>query len=828
MRLVFILLILSLASFSKLVTRLFHATPVATVNQINQPDSLMIARKVLYLLHPAESDVDNVYRFLLKGFAESKKQGNHSKEYDYSYLLARACIVKDQAVKAPNYILPLINDFHQAGNNRLEAKAYLDFAMVYSGYVEDEISIGPFQDDMGPKMLKYFNHGLLLARQANDKDLQYEAIRQIAFYWFDSSNAITGNHHGADSVANVFLNFCQKNKPDRMYLPYTILMQTSKNNYAFPEALNYGLQAVANAKLYHHEAQLVPVYYSLAELYYRAERFQEALDAYENLIATARRYHKPVSANIAPAYTLLLFKFNMGDKAIQFLRTYNPDTLQSLYLKYNYYLSFANLYYKLAKYQDAEKYYLLTHIQVKDQDTLIKLKSDLDLGDLYVAWKKYEKARSYVELSVDPTIKGVPIKNLSIAQLLLFKIDSAAHNYPAAVQHLILHNDYQSKYVDQQNHKAVDEIEVKYKTAEKEKDIELLQAGIKLSQEKVALADQNVKLSAEKIKLAQVTLLKDQKKVAFLNVQNQLQLSENEKKKKDIALKNQKIKLLTQSNDFQQLSLSKANFERKMTLGGIFLLAVILVLLIYQFRIKQKNSNEINQKNVLLQQLVNDKELLIKEVHHRVKNNLHTITSLLETQSSYLGDSVALEAISESQSRIKAIALIHHRLYSESNLAVIEMQPYLLDLVQYLKDTYNTGALGISFTMDVDALTLDVQQAIPIGLMLNETVTNAIKYAFSDGRIGRISIELKSLHNSDMVFKVKDNGIGLPPDLEVKKSASMGMALISGLAKQLSGMLDIVSTEGTTIKVVFNRIQINQETEALLSSSRKKLSDEHR
>lgn len=717
--------------------------------------------------------------------------------------------------------MPLITKFNKDGDKKQEAQAYLDLATVYSGYVDDDISARPFQEDMGPKMLGFLNQALDLARQAKDNYLVFLALRQITFYHFYISNRITGNHHEVDSVANSFLDFCKKKYTDRLYLPYTILMQTSKNNYDFPQALNYGMLAVASAKQYHHEDELTTVYVSLGELYYHTERPQQALAAYEDLIATAKRFHKPVSVMIAPAYSDLLFKNNMADKAIQFMNSYKPDTLQSLALRYYYYLSLATLYLKMEKYENSEKNYLLAHHELKDQDTLVKIKSDLDLGGLYVAWGKYDKARPYIEYSTDTKIKGVPLVNLAIAQLLLFKIDSAEKNYPAAFDHLIQRDRYKQQYADQQKNKAVEEIEVKYKIAEKEKDIQLLQAGMKLSDEKLKLVDEKVKLSDEKIKLSRVTLLKDQKKVAFLNVQNQLQLSENEKKKKDIALKNQKIKLLTKSNDYQLLSLSKANFERKMTLGGIFLLAVILVLLFYQFRIKQKNSNEINQKNVLLQQLVNDKELLIKEVHHRVKNNLHTITSLLETQSSYLGDSVALEAISESQSRIKAIALIHHRLYSESNLAVIEMQPYLLELVQYLKDTYNTGALGISFTMHVDALTLDVQQAIPIGLMLNEMVTNAIKYAFSDGRIGRISIELKSLHYSDMVFKVKDNGIGLPPDLEVKKSASMGMALISGLAKQLSGMLDIVSKEGTTIKVVFKRIQINQETEALLSSSRK-------
>jgi len=802
MKLVFILVILTVTSFLKSsLPGLFHEARDVSIIKTDQQDSLAIARKVLYLLHPKESDVDNVNRFLLAGFAQSQKQGNHEKEYDYRLLLARACIVKDQASKAGGYFLPLINDFNKKGKEKEDARAYLDFAMVYSGYTDEDIEIRPFEEAMGPKMLEYLNHGLVVARKAKDKNLEFLALRQITFYHFYNSNRITGNHHEADSVANLFLDFCKKNDVEHLYVSYTVLMQTSKNNYAFPEALNYGMQAVANAKQFHHDAELIPVYTSLAELYFRTDRFQEALDAYENLIATAKLHHKPISVVIAPQYSILLMKFKMGDKALQFLHSFNPDTLQSVYLRYNYYLSLASVYYKLEKYENSEKYYLLAHNEVRDQDTLIKLKANLDLGLLYIAWKKYEKARPYVELTVDPTIKGVPILNLVKAQSYLFKIDSAENKYTSAIQHLILHDNYLTKYTDQQNRKAVDEIEVKYKTAEKEKDIELLQTQMKFS-------DTKMKLSDEKIKLSRLTLLKNQKKVAFLNVQNQLQLSENEKKKKDIALKNQKIKILTQSNDYQLLSLSKADFEKKMTFGGISLMGVILVLLFYQFSIKQKTNKSINQKNIQLQQLVNDKELLMKEVHHRVKNNLHTITSLLETQSSYLDNSIALEAISESQSRIKAIALIHHRLYSETNLAVIEMQPYLHELVQYLKDSYDTSGRGITCTMQVDTVNLDVQQAVPIGLILNEAVTNAIKYAFADKGSGQIMIQLTTLNNLDMVFKVKDNGVGLPADLEQRKAASMGMALIMGLSKQLAGRLDIAGTGGTMIKVVFKKIQV--------------------
>ena len=135
-------------------------------------------------------------------------------------------------------------------------------------------------------------------------------------------------------------------------------------------------------------------------------------------------------------------------------------------------------------------------------------------------------------------------------------------------------------------------------------------------------------------------------------------------------------------------------------------------------------------QNVSLQQLLVDKDWLIKEVHHRVKNNLHLIVSLLETQSSYLYNNAALEAIVESQSRIQAIALIHQKLYLDANVSTIDMSSYIQELIHYITDSFGTSHFNIFFLQNLENIFLDVEQAIPVGLILTEAITNAIKYAF--------------------------------------------------------------------------------------------------
>ena len=127
--------------------------------------------------------------------------------------------------------------------------------------------------------------------------------------------------------------------------------------------------------------------------------------------------------------------------------------------------------------------------------------------------------------------------------------------------------------------------------------------------------------------------------------------------------------------------------------------------------------------------LLKDKEWLIKEVHHRVKNNLQMVISLLNSQSIYLNDEAAVVAIQESQRRMHAMSLIHQKLYQSENVGVIDMRAYINEFISYLKDIFETGS-SIRFEQDVDPIKLDVGQAVPVGLILNEVITNSIKYAF--------------------------------------------------------------------------------------------------
>ena len=216
-----------------------------------------------------------------------------------------------------------------------------------------------------------------------------------------------------------------------------------------------------------------------------------------------------------------------------------------------------------------------------------------------------------------------------------------------------------------------------------------------------------------------------------------------------------------------------------------------------------------DQKNVFLEtlnteqdKLLKEKEWLIKEVHHRVKNNLQMVTSLLYSQSVYLQDDTARLAVLDSLRRMQAMSLIHQKLYQDENTSSIAMPEYINELISYLHDSFDDGG-RVAFSQNVAPLSLDVSQAIPLGLIITESIVNAIKYAFLNGQKGIVSIALQHDGPDHLVLKIADNGIGLPDGLDTGEHNSLGLELMQGLAKQLKGRFKIESTRGVLVTVRF-------------------------
>lgn len=209
-------------------------------------------------------------------------------------------------------------------------------------------------------------------------------------------------------------------------------------------------------------------------------------------------------------------------------------------------------------------------------------------------------------------------------------------------------------------------------------------------------------------------------------------------------------------------------------------------------------------RNLSLQvnQLLKDKEMLMKEIHHRVKNNLTVISSLLGIQAEYIKDRETKDLFKESQNRARSMALIHERLYRTDSLKKIGFREYINTLIQDLFSTYATEPDKVELKMDVDEIEMDINTSIPLGLIINEMVTNTLKYAFPGDKRGYLKIALHQ-KDSDYILEVSDNGVGMPEDYNIEESKSLGMLLINSLTSQLDGTVELTNEKGTKFKITF-------------------------
>jgi two-component sensor histidine kinase/ActR/RegA family two-component response regulator len=205
-----------------------------------------------------------------------------------------------------------------------------------------------------------------------------------------------------------------------------------------------------------------------------------------------------------------------------------------------------------------------------------------------------------------------------------------------------------------------------------------------------------------------------------------------------------------------------------------------------------------------LQQSLGEKEALLKEIHHRVKNNLQIVSSLLRLQAGQIDSPIAKAALLDMRNRVRSMALIHEHLYRSSNLATVDVAAYLKSLCHQLFQALLAKPNTVQLHLDLAPLRLDIDQAIPCGLLVNELVSNALKHAFPEARTGEVRVEFQPVTGGpDWCLRVADNGVGLTPDFALDRRAALGLQLVSDLTGQLGGRLAIGSGPGAVFAVTF-------------------------
>lgn len=343
---------------------------------------------------------------------------------------------------------------------------------------------------------------------------------------------------------------------------------------------------------------------------------------------------------------------------------------------------------------------------------------------------------------------------------------------------------------------------------------------------------------------AQLALTSAQKGPYYIGVLNSSQLltALYEGKNDTEALRYYKIAVVAKDSLFSQdkvRRLLSISFEEKEKIKEIeaekvayrnktnlFILAVMLAVLgltaviLYRNNRQQQKANTLleKQKEILddrteqLRTSLEEKEGLLKEIHHRVKNNLEVISSLLTLQTTTITDKKAKAALAEGQSRVQSIALIHHKLYRDEALASVELRDFIDDLFKQVRGLFHKGDGKVEFTLIGNETRIDTNTAIPIGLILNELFTNAFKYAVQPNKDTKISVHLQEAEgwtNEKKMYKIiyRDNGPGLPENITLEKASSLGMKVIKLLTKQIKGHLHLYNDKGAVFEISFSHHQ---------------------
>ncbi|GAA4307906.1 hypothetical protein GCM10023149_01600 [Mucilaginibacter gynuensis] len=538
---------------------------------------------------------------------------------------------------------------------------------------------------------------------------------------------------------------------------YWLIGRTSTELSDYPNALKYNLLAIKTAKEVQDTTLLLcSIYHTMAVTYVKIQDYNRALPYSLNALKIARHYHnKDYIATVAITLATEYTRTNRLAQALALLeevKSYSdtdPDKLSVAAVFLNN-LTYAKQFKKAVPYVQEVKELLAKVPKHNFEEVMGGYNS---LSYYYVETSQSELASFYSDLYAEIVHKMNFQGGIKTAESRYFKLDSMKGNFKSAIDHYL---------VAQRIKDSIDNVTKAYQ-------------------------------------------------ISLLQIEN-----ETEKKNSD-------IEALTKQSQVKDDQLKRNHFIQRLIIAGSAVLLIITGLIYSRYRLKQRSTAllmlqkaEIDQQNISLQHLVYDKnqligekdellyekDLLLKEVNHRVKNNLQIVMSLLASQSGYMQNKKAQEAILESQNRVQAIALIHDTLYNTDKIAEIALASYITDLIQSLDDSINKGKHKVVINCDVDDILLDVSQAIPLGIILNESVTNALKYAFPGDRTGEIMVSVKQV-GKQIEMSVRDNGIGLPAGFNLFKADSLGVTLIKGLTDQLKGTFDIHYRIGVTIMIKF-------------------------
>jgi two-component sensor histidine kinase len=436
-----------------------------------------------------------------------------------------------------------------------------------------------------------------------------------------------------------------------------------------------------------------------------------------------------------------------------------------------------------------------------------------EIAKIYEEEKQYEEALKYIDESIRIAEKDNSSINIYVYNKVAYRLLKKAGKLKEANEMADKLFALKDSITKKQNLDLALELDTRYQSEKKEKEIALLNSQKELDKNAITLLNTQNALGTKEI-----ALLSADKKLASIKLQREMEIRnalERENGLMDSIVSsekaiNQSVGREKEKETALNAALGRENILKENELGkektlrwslqagaGVLLLLGIVIFVLYR---KQKKKNKIIQKQS------SDLEVLMKEIHHRVKNNLQVVSSLLDLQSHTITDSQASAAVKEGKNRVQSMALIHQNLYSEGNIKGIMVKEYIHNLVKSLCDSYNITSDKVKVNANIDDLNLDVDTMIPLGLVLNELVSNSFKYAFKENHPGILDIQLQE-KNEKLHLKVSDNGAGFPADMDVKSAKSFGLKMIRAFAQKLKATLDIYNNNGAVVEMEISKFK---------------------
>jgi two-component system, sensor histidine kinase PdtaS len=530
----------------------------------------------------------------------------------------------------------------------------------------------------------------------------------------------------------------------------------------------------------------------LRKIYYQLGAYQKAMDIHSGLdwAAVPDYWETRVPDNFL---STIYYKIGDSDRAIRITKQ-SIDTMRK-YQNVYWEVSFTNnlgVFYKGVNELDSAWYYFNRAQEILNTNFDPESKMDYDyvsgliLGNL-----------AQVLASKDEHLRAIPLFKLDI-QNSLKEPRTIEKHLNAIRSQLDLANSYTETEQFESAGKLIRNIQHELKT------LNLGEALLDYWRIKWKLCEKKGDLKMALTAANRYNELKDSIDLSrnFQSLQN-FQIA-HESGQKESYIRQQDV-LLSELRDQSEQDL----FIRNVSISIAVLLLSLIMLVAYAFRNKSSHgeslaaqTKKIEEQSKLISKSLEEKDLLLREIHHRVKNNLQIISSLFFLQSKKIKDENARNIIREGQSRVHVMSLIHQKLYQAEHLNQIEFQGYLSDLAKQILVTNQTSKIEISLSIEADEITETVELAVPIGMMVNELMTNSIKHAFEGRKVGLISISLKRT-GSMMTLEYEDDGRGVDSLESLNKEDSLGMKLIRLLTDQLDGAMEFSGANGFKITIEF-------------------------